>query len=75
MTEDGILVLSSQASRSQLENKQAVVRKLELLLTKAFTETKTRKASQPSKIAKRARLKEKKIRSEKKDWRRKKFDE
>lgn len=71
LTGEGVLLLTSQDKRSQLQNKEAVIDKLNHLLTKAFTPTKTRKSTKPSKAAKQKRIYEKKQRSEKKQWRKK----
>jgi ribosome-associated protein len=71
LTNDGVLVLTSQEKRSQLQNKEDVVLKLEKLLAKAFEKKKVRKATKPSKGAVQERIKEKKQRSEKKQWRQK----
>jgi ribosome-associated protein len=69
LTKEGILILTSQDKRSQLQNKEAVILKLEELLTKAFAPKKVRKATKPGKAAKQTRLKEKKQHAEKKKWR------
>jgi ribosome-associated protein len=69
MTIDGVLLLSSQDKRSQLQNKEEVVLKLEQLIAKAFEKKKPRKATKPSKAAKQDRINKKKIHSEKKKWR------
>lgn len=71
LTAEGILLLTSQDKRSQLQNKEAVIAKLNHLLVKAFTPRKVRKATQPSKAARQKRINEKKQRSEKKQWRQK----
>lgn len=71
ITKEGILQLSSQESRSQLQNKETVVQKLEQLLTKAFTKKKVRKPTKPSKAAKQKRVLQKKLHGEKKKWRQK----
>src|SRR5882757_4535157 len=71
LTKEGVLVISSQEKRSQLDNKAEVQSKLDQLLVNAFAVKKVRKASKVSKAATRARLQEKKHRSEKKQWRRK----
>lgn len=71
LTKEGILVLTAQDKRSQLENKEEVLAKLNGLLAKAFARRKTRKATKPSKAAKKARIKNKKQQSEKKQWRQK----
>ena len=69
LTKDGILMLSAQDKRSQLQNKEAVMEKLDALLAKAFEVKKRRKPTKPSKSAKAERLKKKKLVSEKKKWR------
>lgn len=71
ITKDGVLILSAQDKRSQLQNKEAVLEKLDWLLLKAFEERKKRKPTKPSKAAKDERIREKKLRSEKKQWRQK----
>lgn len=71
ITKDGVLVLTAQDKRSQLENKEATMFKLDKLLVKAFEKKKARKASKPSKIAVQKRITKKKIHSEKKKWRQK----
>jgi len=69
LTKEGTLILTSQDKRSQLQNKEAVILKLEQLLTKAFAPKKVRKATKPGKAAKQTRLQEKKQHAEKKKWR------
>lgn len=71
LTTDGVLLLTSQESRSQLDNKQTVMLKFDSLLTKAFEKKKPRKATKPSKGAVQKRIKSKKQHSEKKKWRQK----
>lgn len=71
LTKDGVLILSSQDKRSQLENKDDVVRKFEKLIGKAFAKKKIRRATKPSKSAEEKRITNKKLQSEKKKWRRK----
>lgn len=71
LTKNGVLQLSSQDKRSQLENKEAVVSKLESLLAKALTRKKARKKSKPSKAAIQERIRSKKQKAEKKKWRQK----
>src|SRR5688572_4028278 len=51
LTKDGVLMVSSQDKRSQLENKQFVIEKLERIIAKAFEKKKTRKATKVSKSA------------------------
>jgi ribosome-associated protein len=71
LTTDGVLMLSSQDKRSQLQNKASVIEKMEILLSKAFTKKKLRKATKPSKGSVQNRIQKKKQHSEKKKWRQK----
>lgn len=71
MTKDGVLMVTAQDKRSQLENKEAVLEKLERLLAGAFKKKKARKPSKPSKTSIQKRITGKKILSEKKKWRQK----
>lgn len=71
ITKDGVLMLTSQESRSQEDNKNSVIAKLEQLLLKAFQKKKKRKATKPSKASKVKRMDQKKRRSETKKWRQK----
>lgn len=71
MTKGGIVILISQGSRSQSDNKESVLAKFTELLTKAFQKKTIRKATKPSKAAKRKRVDTKKLRGEKKKWRQK----
>ena len=69
LTTAGELLLSSQESGSQAENKALVIDKLNHLLAQAFTPRKARKATRPTKAAKKRRVDAKKRHSEKKKWR------
>jgi ribosome-associated protein len=71
ITTDGVLLLTSQDKRSQLDNKQAVVDKFNALIAKAFEKKKVRKKTKPSKGAVETRITGKKHQSEKKKWRQK----
>lgn len=71
LTSDGELMISAQEKRSQLQNKEEVLRKFDQLLQKAFVKKKPRKASKPSKAAVQKRIKNKKQHAEKKKWRQK----
>jgi ribosome-associated protein len=71
ITNEGILVLNAQESRSQLANKEEVIKKLTDLLKKAFTPRKKRKLTRPTKASVIKRVKGKKLRGEKKQWRQK----
>jgi len=71
LTINGELILTSQDSRSQLDNKQTVIEKLEKVIAKAFEKKKLRKATKPTKSANQKRIQSKKQHSEKKKWRQK----
>ena len=71
LTKEGDLLVISEGSRSQLKNKETAFRKLDRLLTRAFHIPKPRKKTKPSKAAVNKRIKVKKQRSEKKQWRKK----
>ncbi|GAB4114166.1 MAG: alternative ribosome rescue aminoacyl-tRNA hydrolase ArfB [Thermoflexibacter sp.] len=63
---EGVLVLSSQKTRSQVSNKEDVIKKFYTLLTKCLTIPKKRKPSQIPPQAKVERLKSKKVNAQKK---------
>jgi len=69
LSKERILILTAQESRSQMQNKEAVMLKLEKILAKAFEKKKVRKATKPSKNAVQDRIKKKKQVGEKKKWR------
>lgn len=71
LTTEGVLLINVQDSRSQLENKEGAITRLEALIRKAFTKPKPRKKTKPTKAAKEKRVTDKKQRSEKKKWRQK----
>lgn len=71
LTKDGVLLLAAQEKRSQLQNKEAVLRKLDELFIKIFTIRKARKATTPGKAVKRKRLEDKRHHAEKKQRRQK----
>jgi ribosome-associated protein len=60
MNKDGYLVVKCSETRSQLENKEIAVKKMELLVAKSLTVPKKRKATKPSKAAVAKRLDSKK---------------
>lgn len=66
ITEAGILQIIAQEKRSQLQNKEIVIKKFGELLRKAFEQKKLRKATKPGKGAIERRLKSKKVHAEKK---------
>jgi ribosome-associated protein len=71
ITTDGDFLITSQESRSQLDNKEIVVAKFDALLKKAFTKPKARRATKPTKSSKVKRVDNKKRHAEKKQWRKK----
>jgi ribosome-associated protein len=73
LTTDGVLLISSQEKRSQLDNKESAIAKFEEILRKAFAKRKKRKPTKPSKASKEKRIKSKKVNSEKKKFRQKLF--
>lgn len=75
LTNDGILIIVAQESRSQLQNKQIVVKKFKKILEQALKEVKARKAPKISMAAMATRLKNKKINAEKKANRKISFEE
>jgi len=70
ITAEGLLQVRSQEARTQLGNKELVVKKMHELLRKALTPRKKRVATKPSRAAKEKRLQFKKRLSEKKQQRR-----
>lgn len=68
---EGFLLVKSQTERSQLGNKQQVIKKMSLLVNKALIVPKKRKATKPSKAAKEKRLEVKKKVGTLKDFRKK----
>jgi len=71
LTKGNIIVLTAQGSRSQGENKVAVIDKFDRMLSRAFIKKKVRKATKPSKSSRKKRLTGKKLLAEKKKWRQK----
>jgi len=70
ISQEGILALQCDETRSQLKNKEIVFQRFIDLLTVALTPVKKRKPSKPKKSAIEKRLTVKKIQSTKKDSRR-----
>jgi ribosome-associated protein len=66
---DGLLMVKSQTYRTQLENKDEVIRKMNELVTKALVKKKKRIATKVSKAAKEKRLESKKKKGEVKEGR------
>ena len=64
ITAEGYLLVKSQTERSQLGNKEEVVKKINILITKAIIKPKKRKPTKPSKASKEKRIEGKKKKSE-----------
>ncbi|SFW38449.1 alternative ribosome rescue aminoacyl-tRNA hydrolase ArfB [Chitinophaga sancti] len=71
LTSEGLLQVKSQEERSQLGNKQLVIKKMNGLVQQAMIRPKKRVATKPSRAAKEKRLNLKKKQSDKKQLRRK----
>jgi ribosome-associated protein len=63
LTKDGVLVITARAHRSQERNRAEALERLLELIRRAAVAPKPRRATKPSKAAKRRRLESKKIRS------------
>ncbi|RBA29946.1 alternative ribosome rescue aminoacyl-tRNA hydrolase ArfB [Flavobacterium tibetense] len=63
LTQDGILILTSEEDRSQLKNKEKVIKKCFKLLENALIIPKERKATKVTRAAKEKRLNAKKVMS------------
>jgi len=70
LTGDGTLIVTSTATRDQIANRDDAMSKLILIVAAALARPKPRKATRPSKGAKRRRLADKRHHSEKKANRR-----
>src|SRR5688572_15010368 len=57
LTNEGTLILTSQDSRSQHDNRELVLHKLDQVLQKAFEKKKARKRTKPSKTSIQTRIK------------------
>lgn len=75
ISNDGLLMVDSQESRSQLENKKIAIAKFDAMIRKAFTEKKKRVASRPSAASKARRLELKRKTAQKKQQRSKRIDD
>ena len=69
LSKEGVLIISVQEKRSQFQNKEEAMLKLERILAKALATKKVRRATKPSKGAVEKRIMKKKRLSEKKKWR------
>lgn len=73
INEEGILIISEESGRSQLQNKELAFKKFIALLARCFIKPKKRKPTKISKAAKEKRFKEKKRRSDLKKNRSERF--
>jgi ribosome-associated protein len=71
ITSQGFLLVKSQTERTQIENKEQVVKKINSLIEKALKKKKAWIATKPSKAAKEKRIQGKKIKAEIKESRKK----
>jgi ribosome-associated protein len=71
ITDDGYLLVKSQTERSQLGNKEEVIRKITQLITTSIVKRKIRKPTKPTKAAKEKRLESKKQHTRNKELRKK----
>jgi ribosome-associated protein len=71
ITDDGYLLVKSQSERSQLGNKEQVIRKITQLITTSLIKRKIRKPTKPTKAAKEKRLESKKKHTRNKEQRKK----
>ena len=71
ITAEGLLLVKSQTARTQLGNKEEVVKKINTLIGQALAKKKARIATKPSNASKERRIEAKKITSEIKNNRRK----
>lgn len=71
VTNDGVLQITVQESRSQHTNRELALEKFRSLLAGAARKPKRRKATKPTRSSKEKRLNAKKSRGEKKKWRQK----
>ena len=69
ITDEGFLLVKSQTERSQLGNKEEVIRKINTLVNHALIRPKKRKPTRPSKAAKEKRIESKKKKGEIKELR------
>jgi len=68
---EGFLMVKSQRHRSQLDNKQEVIEKMEYFLERALVKPKPRKATKPSFASKEKKKEAKQKRAQIKDFRKK----
>ncbi|HRQ50247.1 MAG TPA: alternative ribosome rescue aminoacyl-tRNA hydrolase ArfB [Agriterribacter sp.] len=68
---EGFLLVKSQSARTQLGNKQLVVKKMNDLINQSLIQPRKRIAGKPTKAARQKRMEEKKIRGQIKEGRQK----
>jgi len=71
ITDEGFLLVKSQTQRTQLGNKEEVIKKINALINHALIKPKKRKPTKPSKAAKEKRIESKKKKGEIKSGRKK----
>jgi ribosome-associated protein len=71
ITKDGILLVKSQSERTQLSNRQLVIRKMNHLVNQGLQKKKLRIATRPSQLSKEKRIETKKRKAALKDNRKK----
>ena len=71
ITDEGFLLVKSQSERTQLGNKEAVIKKMIQLLTTSLIKRKIRKPTQPTKASKEKRIESKKKNTQNKQQRKK----
>lgn len=71
INKDGYLIIKSSDTRSQLENKQIALERMQELVAQSLIRPKKRKRTKPSKTAVEKRLQGKRIAAEKKQMRKK----
>jgi ribosome-associated protein len=71
ITDDGVLLVKSQAERTQLGNRQLVIKKMNALVQHALEKKKSRITTKPTKAAKERRVENKKRISQVKEGRQK----
>jgi ribosome-associated protein len=74
ITKEGVIIIKSQQSRSQEQNRQQALQMLQELISKALHTPKSRKATRPGKAAVEKRLQKKSQRSQVKSLRQKVTD-
>lgn len=71
ISKEGIVVIKTQQSRSQEQNRQIALQQLQQVIKAALIRRKARRATKPTRAAKEKRLQQKNRRSQVKSWRRK----